>query len=292
MGSLTAMAKAQAAVVPDGPQSVGVKDSVRLDHTAEGLAGDSRQSQAGLSSRQILGIRFFSGPAEEAVQRMRAGGLLVAPAAPGLSTLAVDRAYRDSLLQSDVAIVDSSFLALLWNLLEADTVSRLSGLEYFSHLVNDREFRQPGAVLYVMASEASARRNCAWLVRQGIPVDPGQVYVAPMYGKKPVDATLLAKVEAMRPRHVVITVGGGTQECLGLYLKQSLKYRPAIHCIGAAIAFRSGDQVYIPPIADRLALGWLLRCLWRPKSYVPRYWAARRLAWLLYRYRGELPPIG
>jgi N-acetylglucosaminyldiphosphoundecaprenol N-acetyl-beta-D-mannosaminyltransferase len=49
--------------------------------------------------------------------------------------------------------------------------------------------------------------------------------------------------------------------------------------------------VYIPPIADKLAMGWLLRCLWRPRSYVPRYWAARKLIWLIYRHRQELPPM-
>lgn len=242
-------------------------------------------------SRQILGIRFFSGGASEAVERMRAGGLLVAPAAPALSTLPLDKAYRDALLEADVAIVDSGLMAILWNLLEGDTIGRLSGLEYFSRLVDDPEFRQPGAALYVMASAESADKNVAWLVEQGIPVDPDQVYIAPIYGNDVADPDLVARISGLHPKHVVVTVGGGIQERLGLYVKQSLDYAPAIHCIGAAIAFRSGDQVYIPALADRLSLGWLLRCLWRPRSYVPRYWAARKLAWLIYRYRTELPPM-
>ena len=242
-------------------------------------------------SRQILGIQFFPGGATEAVERMRCGGLLVAPAAPALISLSVDPAYREALLKADVAIADSALMAFLWNLLEGDNLGRLSGLEYFTQLLNDSEFRQPGATLYVMASPESACKNVAWLGSQGIAVNADQVYVAPMYGNDVTDAELIQRISGLRPRHVVVTVGGGIQERLGLYIKRSLDYAPAIHCIGAAIAFRSGDQVYIPPIADRLALGWLLRCLWRPKSYVPRYWAARRLAWLLYRYRTELPPM-
>src|SRR5271170_2795575 len=99
--------------------------------------------------RQILGIQFFSGRASEAVERMRSGGLLVAPAAPALTSLPVDQAYREALLKADLAIVDSALMAILWNLLEGDNLSRLSGLEYFSHLVKDSEFRQRGATLYV-----------------------------------------------------------------------------------------------------------------------------------------------
>jgi UDP-N-acetyl-D-mannosaminuronic acid transferase (WecB/TagA/CpsF family) len=64
---------------------------------------------------------------------------------------------------------------------------------------------------------------------------------------------------------------------------------PAIHCIGAAIAFLSGDQVHIPAWADRFYLGWLFRCLSSPKRYVPRYLDAFGLAPLLWRYRSELP---
>jgi UDP-N-acetyl-D-mannosaminuronic acid transferase (WecB/TagA/CpsF family) len=241
-------------------------------------------------TRQILGINFFSGSAPEAVAKIKNGGLLLAPSGPGLSTLPMDTAYRDALLGADVVIADSGLLAITWNLLEGDSLHRLSGLKYFSHLVTDPEFRRPGAALYVMASETSARRNVAWLHSQGIPVDPAHIYIAPIYGDEIEDPELIARISALRPDNVVVTVGGGTQERLGLFIKRSLDYSPAVHCIGAAIAFCSGDQVHIPMIADRLALGWLVRCLWRPRTYVPRYWAARRLAWLLYRYRAKLPP--
>jgi len=248
-----------------------------------------RNGRAG--SRRILGIDFFNGEAREAIERIRRGGLLVVPAAPALINLPGDRAYRRALLQADLAIADSAFMVLVWNLLERDRIRRLSGLEYFSRLVEDPEFRRDGAAFYVMASEESARKNIAWLRCQGISVEKNQVYIAPMYAKGINDPVLLDRISALRPKHVVITVGGGVQERLGLYLKLSLDYLPAIHCIGAAIAFKSGDQVAIPPLADKLGLGWLLRCLWRPKSYVPRYWSARKLAWLLLNYRAELPPM-
>ena len=92
-------------------------------------------------------------------------------------------------------------------------------------------------------------------------------------------------------KRIVLGVGGGTQERLGLYLKQHLSYRPAIHCIGAAIAFLSGDQVRIPVWADTLGLGWLYRTVADPKRFFPRYWDARHLAPLLLKYRDRLPMV-
>jgi UDP-N-acetyl-D-mannosaminuronic acid transferase (WecB/TagA/CpsF family) len=110
-----------------------------------------------------------------------------------------------------------------------------------------------------------------------------------MYGQTIEDLELLRRVEQRRPHHVVLGLGGGTQERLGLYLKQNLGYRPAIHCIGAAIAILSGDQVRIPVWAEDLGLAWLWRCLSNPKRYVPRYWDARHLVPLMLSYRDRLP---
>ena len=113
--------------------------------------------------------------------------------------------------------------------------------------------------------------------------------MAPMYGAEIEDPELLELMERVRPQHVVVTVGGGTQERLGLYLKRRLSYRASIHCIGAAIAFLSGDQVAIPVWADRLYLGWLFRTIEDPKRFGPRYWEARKLLSLMVRYRERLP---
>jgi len=68
-----------------------------------------------------------------------------------------------------------------------------------------------------------------------------------------------------------------------------LSYLPAIHCIGAAIAFLSGDQVHIPVWADSFYLGWLFRSISEPTRYIPRYWDARKLLPLMARYRDRLP---
>ncbi len=240
--------------------------------------------------RTILGISFFLGTAMEAVERMRLGGLLVVPAAPALKDLATDASYREALLNADLAITDSGYMVMAWNLLQGDSIQRLSGLEYLRELLHQPDVRKPGNCVWIKAGPASSKRNLSWLETQGIDVPDECVYMAPMYGRQEiVDTELVALIERIRPQHVIVTVGGGTQERLGLYLKRNLSYLPAIHCIGAAIAFLSGDQVRIPAWADRLYLGWLYRSISEPKRFVPRYWEARKLLPLLIRYRDQLP---
>jgi UDP-N-acetyl-D-mannosaminuronic acid transferase (WecB/TagA/CpsF family) len=240
--------------------------------------------------RTILGIHFFVGTAAQAVQRMRAGGLLVVPAAPALKDLETKASYREALVNADMAITDSAYMVMVWNRLQHDSIRRLSGLEYLRELLQQPDVREPGNVLWIMASPASAERNLGWLAAEGIEVPEDCVYLAPMYSQEEiVDPMLLERVERIQPQHVILTLGGGTQERVGLYLKRNLSYLPAIHCIGAAIAFLSGDQVRIPVWADRSYLGWLYRSISEPRLYVPRYWNARKLLYLLIRYRERLP---
>ncbi len=241
--------------------------------------------------QRILGIAFFCGTARETIIQMREGGLLVVPAAPALKDLPTNVDYREALLHSDVAITDSIFMVLVWNLISRNRVPRVSGLEYLKQLLEEPDVREPGSTLWIMASPKSAETNLAWLEGQGIRIQEQDIYMAPLYRGEIADEILLDKLRDHVYKHVVVTVGGGTQERLGLYIKRNLEYLPAIHCIGAAIAFLSGDQVKIPTWADLTGLGWLLRCLSNPRVYVPRYWAARKLLWLLLRYRSQLPPL-
>lgn len=237
----------------------------------------------------ILGIRFFRGTVKEAVNKMSAGGLLVVPAAPALKDMETNAAYREALLEADMALPDSAFMVLLWNRLQRDGITRLSGLAYLRELLLHAEARRPGNTFWIMAGPESAKCNLEWLRSEGIEVPKDCVYLAPMYGAQMEDSELLNQLERIRPQHVVVTLGGGTQERLGLYLKRHLSYLPAIHCVGAAIAFLSGDQVYIPVWADQFYLGWFFRSASEPKRYIPRYWDARKLLRLMIRYRERLP---
>jgi UDP-N-acetyl-D-mannosaminuronic acid transferase (WecB/TagA/CpsF family) len=239
--------------------------------------------------RQILGIQFFVGEAQRAVDLLRNGGLLVVPAAPALKNLPVDTGYREALLGADLVITDSALMVMVWNFIQRDHIRRLSGLKYLVQLLMGSDLRERRRTFWIMASPVSASRNLEWLRHQGLNVPAEDVYLAPIYGPVIEDEALLERIRERCPTDIIVTIGGGTQERLGLYLKRNLKPLPAIHCIGAAIAFLSGDQIQIPMWADRCYLGWLFRCISEPKRYVPRYWAARKLIALMFRYRESLP---
>jgi exopolysaccharide biosynthesis WecB/TagA/CpsF family protein len=242
--------------------------------------------------RIILGVRFFVGDAPEAVALGAQGGLVVVPAAPALMELARDGDYRQALLEADLTITDSGFLVLLWNFLVQDRIHRVSGLEYLKMLLNRAELRKPGSVLWVMPSQDALERNLRWLQAQGFSTIREDCYVAPRYSSGSiVDEQLVGLINARKPQHVIIGLGGGIQEKLGLHLKKQCAARPAIHCIGAAIGFLSGDQVRIPDWADRWVLGWLFRCASNPSRFVPRYAKALQLPMVLWRYHDRMPDL-
>ena len=242
--------------------------------------------------RVILGVRFFVGDAPEAVEIGARGGLVVVPAAPALMELARDRDYRQALLEADLAITDSGFLVLLWNFMVQDRIHRVSGLEYLKMLLSRSEFQELGSVLWVMPSHAALEKNLGWLRAEGYSTRREDCYVAPKYSTGSiVDDKLVELINQRKPRHVIIGLGGGVQEKLGLHLKQQCSDRLAIHCIGAAIGFLSGDQVKIPDWADRWILGWLFRCASNPVRFVPRYAKALRLPMVLWRYHDRMPGL-
>jgi N-acetylglucosaminyldiphosphoundecaprenol N-acetyl-beta-D-mannosaminyltransferase len=111
--------------------------------------------------------------------------------------------------------------------------------------------------------------------------------------KSPVveDPNLVSILESRKPKHIIVGISGGTQEKLGLYLREHLSYRPAIHCIGAALAFLTGDQKPIPMWADRLYLGWFLRLARAPRRYARRFSRAFALPGMIARYGEDLPPL-
>jgi UDP-N-acetyl-D-mannosaminuronic acid transferase (WecB/TagA/CpsF family) len=240
--------------------------------------------------QQILGVRFIVGDAHGAIDEIsREGGLVVVPAAPALTNLVHDKEYREALLGADFALADSALMVAVWNFIQGDAIPKVSGLKYLRALIQRPEFCEAGSSFWVMPTEPAAHRNVKWLNDHGVQVQRDNVYLAPMYGAAVEDEELLGEIEKRRPRHVVVGLGGGTQERLGLYLKRNLSYKPAIHCIGAAIAFLSGDQVGIPVWVDHAGLGWLWRSASNPPAYVPRYWAARHLVPMMLRYRDRLP---
>jgi len=242
------------------------------------------------SYRTILGLRMFVGTPEEAVRLGSQGGLVVVPSAPVLLYMVDDMDTRQALLDAKLAISDSGLMVLTWNRLKGDNIRRVSGLEYIKLLVDQPGFRAPAASFWIMPNEEALEITLRWLEKRGDRVTRDACYLAPMYGKGAIaDPELLRLLQVRRPKHIVIAVGGGVQERLGAYLQANLDYIPSIHCIGAAIGFLSGAQVRIPMWADAWKLGWLFRCIASPRTFIPRYWQARKLVPLMRKYQERMP---
>jgi UDP-N-acetyl-D-mannosaminuronic acid transferase (WecB/TagA/CpsF family) len=243
------------------------------------------------SIEAILGVRFFNGTVEEAVDTMSAtGGLLVVPAGPALVKLTDDEEYRRGLTSADMAIADSGAMVVLWKIFTGRRVERISGLKFLKRLVSRLASHPDERALWVVPSEHAHKKTIAWLRSVNL-IATADFYIAPRYAARVRDAALVEKIDNHPPTHVVIGIGGGVQEKLGLFLKENLRARLAIHCIGAALAFLTGDQPPIPTWADRFYLGWLLRLLRQPRIFGPRYLSAFKLPFLIFRYRENLPPL-
>jgi N-acetylglucosaminyldiphosphoundecaprenol N-acetyl-beta-D-mannosaminyltransferase len=252
--------------------------------------GQQRNDQS--SFQQILGIRFFVGSAHEAVKIGLRGGLVVVPAAPALVDLQSNEYYREALFNADLAITDSGLMVMLWRILSGKKISRVSGLKYLKLLLEMKALQPRESVLWIVPNAVALDQNLAWLRAQGYDFSESDCYVAPHYsGGRIMDEALIKIVAERKPKHIVVCLGGGTQERLGLMLKRECDFQPSIHCIGAAIGFLTGNQVHIPMWADRMCLGWLFRCVSEPAKFVPRYWKARKLVPMMFRYRENPPKI-
>jgi UDP-N-acetyl-D-mannosaminuronic acid transferase (WecB/TagA/CpsF family) len=241
---------------------------------------------------QILGVRFFNGSGADAVEYIwRNGGYTVVPAAPALAKIHRDQDYRRAIVESDLAIADSGFMVFLWRILRRRKVVRISGLQYLQILLDKRELREPGCLFLILPSDLAQVKALRLLRREGYEITAADTYIAPIYRYDVADHQLVSILKVNQPAHVIIGIGGGVQEKLGLYLRENLAYRPAIHCVGAALGFLTGDQKPIPGWADRLYLGWLLRLVRQPKVFAKRFLRAFELPWLIWKYGRNLPPI-
>ena len=240
----------------------------------------------------ILGIPFFGGNMNDAIEVTKKGGLMLAPSGPGLAIDLKDPNYRQSLLAADIVIPDSGLMVLLWNIFHGNNFKRLSGLNFFKRFIDLEEIKKTGTSFWIMPSEVEKQENIQWLKNEkGISLQNKDTYLAPMYPKqgKLEDETLLTLIKAHQPQFIIINIGGGIQERLGHYLKENLNGNPTIICTGAAIAFLTNAQVSIPHWVDYVYLGWFFRCLQNPKKFIPRYWKAKRLAYLVIKYGKKSP---
>ena len=236
---------------------------------------------------KILGINFFRGSEKDVFNLLiEKGGLLTVPAAPALVNIKSDSSYYQSLLGSDIVIPDSGYMILIWNLLSNEKINKISGLMFINYFIKKIKLMDSELFL-INPSNQEGAINKAFFSKNGLNINNEFIYTAPYYKESVKDVKLLQLLEINQPKWILINIGGGTQEKLGYFLKKNLTYKPAIICTGAALAFKTGSQVNIPSVVDKIHLGWLSRCISNPKIFIPRYLGAFKLISLLLKYKSE-----
>lgn len=247
---------------------------------------------------QFLGIEFWNGETAALLQRVDdTGGSLTVPSAPSLAQADTDptllRAYRES----DYAVVDGGYIALILRWILGQPAKRISGLQIIEKLFIDVDTAVPmkeRKIIWVVPNSEEKERISNLLSAQNFDLSLQHFYDAPFYATDDAfkDQLLAEIIDQFEANWVILCIGGGRQEKLAYWLSgpHALCSRtPAVLCTGAAIAFFTGGQASIPNWADKLYLGWLFRIFQNPRLYIPRYFAAfYALPRMLWRRRNEL----
>ena len=151
--------------------------------------------------------------------------------------------------------------------------------------IKEQCLKEKGLLFSVDPNVEESKINNQYLNSIGISINSINHYVAPYYNKDNiVDYTLIKKLESLevKPKFLLLNLGGGVQERLGYFIKNNLSYKIGIICTGAAIAFETGSQAKLPKWADNFYLGWLARVIQDPKQFTMRFLKAFRLVYVFY----------
>ena len=202
--------------------------------------------------------------------------LFVFPSGSGIPLIVEDKKYYLSLKKADYVFFDSGFFVLLLNILKNIRVDKFSGFKFLYIFFNYLKKNKNKKIFCIDPNTLFSKSNQKYLKKIGIKKIYN--YVAPKYkASNLIDKKLIKKINKIKPDYILTNIGGGTQEILGLYLKENLKNKTTIICTGAAISFFTGDQAPITKFIDKIYLGWLLRLIFNPLLFYKRYLYALRL---------------
>ncbi len=197
-------------------------------------------------------------------------GLFVFPAGPGLASIQKSNEYYKSIQKADLVFFDSGFFVLLLKIFKNVKVKKFSGYKFLGLFFDYLKLNKNKSIFSIDPNFEFSKSNKSFLKNLGLKKIYN--YIAPKYNSSELaDKKLLSLINKVKPNFILINIGGGTQEVLGLYLKKKLKFKPTILCTGAAISFFTKDQAPINNFIDKYYLGWLLRLIFNPLIFFKRY---------------------
>ena len=230
---------------------------------------------------KIFNINFIDANYKTIKSLLEKGGLLVLPSGPGLSTIKDNTKYHKSLINSDIALFDSGYLCLLLRILKGIKVRKFSGFKFLNEFLLNLSKKNKKKIYLIDPSYKQSVINKNYL--QSKKINKIYQYVSPIYKKNRIyDLKLVNKINKIKPKYIMINLGGGTQEVLGNYLKKKLNYKPSIICTGAAISYFTKQQAPLTNFLDNIFLGWLVRIIFNPIIFLPRYLLAFKLFFLVW----------
>lgn len=225
---------------------------------------------------KIFNINFIDAKYNDVKSLLDKGGLLVAPSGPGLASIKNDIKYHASLKNADIVLFDSGYLCLLLRVIKNIKVKKFSGLLFLKKFLSNLKQKNRKKIFLVDPSKDESDTNKKYF--KTLNINQIYQYVSPIYKKGEIyDTKLLNRINKIKPKYIIINLGGNVQEVLGYYLKKNLNYKPSIICTGAAISYFTKKQATIPDFLDKIYLGWLVRCLFNPLKFIPRYLSAFKL---------------
>ena len=151
-------------------------------------------------------------------------GLFVFPSGLGLTLIENDNFYFTALKKADYVFFDSGFFVLLLRLLKNIKVEKFSGYKFLSWFFYFLSKNKTKSIFCIDPNSRFSKSNKLYLKNLGLK----KVYncIAPKYDStKILDKNLLKKINKIKPDFILTNIGGGTQEVLGLYLKENLRVR-------------------------------------------------------------------